>query len=220
MSTVQTTALKRLDVRQIMSDGTKDRDAIRRQMSALVARHLDGDGSVDTAVPGLSLHRHTSAMAPASFLYDPSYASIVRGEKRVILGDEVYHYAEGRFVLTAVGLPTVVQILDATEAAPYVSIKQDIDLVLPRELIAEVDQAGYSPVESGPGIAVGPVTHELLNASLRLVELLDRPQDIPILARSIQREICYRMLTGPVGGRLRQAVQIGTQTNRVSTAIR
>ncbi len=64
------------------------------------------------------------------------------------------------------------------------------------------------------------MTPELANASLRLLDLLDHSRDIPILARSIQREILYRMVTGPVGSRLRHAVQVGTQTNRVSAAIR
>jgi len=55
---------------------------------------------------------------------------------------------------------------------------------------------------------------------MRLLDLLDHPAEIPILARSIQREILYRVMTGPVGNRLRHSVQVGTQTNRVSTAIR
>lgn len=189
-------------------------------MAAIITRHFDSEGAIATAVPGLSLHKRTFMGAPASFLYEPSYAFIVQGEKRVIVGDETYHYDQNRFLLTAVGLPTVVQVLNASEAIPYISIKQDIDLEMARDLIAEVDQIGNPAAADGPGIAVGPVTSELLGASLRLVELLERPEDIPILSRSIQREILYRVLAGPVGARLRQAVQLGTQTNRVSAAIR
>jgi AraC-like DNA-binding protein len=194
--------------------------AVRRQIMAIFARHFDGEGAIETIVPGLSLHRRTSMPAPASFLYEPSFAFIVQGEKRVVLGDETYHYDQARFLLTAVDLPTVVQVLRASDERPYISVKQVIDLELARDLIAEVDQLSNPPAVSGPGLAVGPVTPELLNATARLIELLERPADIPILARSIQREIVYRMLAGPVGARLRQVIEVGTQINRVSTAIR
>lgn len=117
-------------------------------------------------------------------------------------------------------MPTIVQVLGASAWAPYVSFKLDIDLDKARELIAEVDQLGSASEGSGSGMATGPVTPELTSAAMRLLDLLDHPIDIPILAGSIQREILYRIMTGPVGSRLRYAVQIGTQTNRVSAAIR
>ncbi|WP_244432069.1 AraC family transcriptional regulator [Rhodopseudomonas sp. B29] len=189
-------------------------------MSEIVERLLPDEGSLVTAVPGLSLHHRRSAMAPDSSLYDPSFAFIIRGSKRVILGDEIYVYDQDRFLLTAVGLPTIVQVLDASIENPYVSFKLDLDLDLARELIAEVDQSGSSHDVQAAGIAVGPVTPQLTNVALRLLELLDQPADIPILARTIQREILYRIGAGPVGSRLRQAVQLGTHTNRVSAAIR
>jgi len=138
----------------------------------------------------------------------------------VILGDETYLYDQDHFLLTAVGLPTIVQVLDASVSAPYVSFKLDIDLDLARELIAEVDQLGGATEGRGTGIAIGPVTPQLAGAAMRLLDLLDHPAEIPIMARSIQREILYRVMTGPVGSRLRHSVQVGTQTNRVSTALR
>lgn len=159
-------------------------------------------------------------MAPDSSLYEPSFAFIITGAKRVVLGNEAYLYNQDHFLLTAVGLPTIVQVLDASASAPYVSFKLDIDLDLARDLIAEVDQFVPASESEGSGLAIGPVTPELTSAAMRLLDLLDRPVDIPILAKSIQREILYRIMTGPVGGRLREAVQLGTQTNRVSAAIR
>lgn len=159
-------------------------------------------------------------MAPDSSFYEPSFAFIIQGAKRVVLGTETYFYDHDHFLLTAVGLPTIVQVIDASASVPYVSFKLDIDLDLARELIAEIDQLGSISEGDGAGMAIGPVTPELTSAAGRLLELLDRPADIPILARSIQREILYRIMTGPVGSRLRHAVQLDTQTYRVSAAIR
>ncbi|GLK85908.1 hypothetical protein GCM10017653_39780 [Ancylobacter defluvii] len=137
-----------------------------------------------------------------------------------MLGRECYVYDESHFLLTAVGLPTIVQVLNASRSEPYYSIKLNIDLELARELISEVAQSGAETKLAGTGMAIGPVTHSLALATMRLTELLDSPQDIPILARSLQREILYHVQTSPIGIRLRQAVQFGTRTNRVATAIR
>lgn len=192
----------------------------RHRMRETVERHLPQDGSLTSAVPGLSLHRRASPMAPNASLYEPSFAFIITGAKRVLLGNEAYLYNQDHFLLTSVGLPTIVQVLDASASAPYVSFKLDIDLDLARDLIAEIDKFGYASEHGGPGIAIGPVTPDIASAAMRLLELLDNPVDIPILDKSIQREILYRIMTGPVGGRLREVVQLGTTTNRVSAAIR
>lgn len=195
-------------------------EGARQRMRAMVESRLPQEGGLATAVPGLSVYRRVAPMAPASSLYEPSFAFIICGAKRVVLGTEAYRYDQDHFLLTAVGLPTIVQVLEASASAPYVSLKLDIDLDLARDLIAEVDLLGQAPAASGPGLAIGPVTPALTDAVLRLLGLMDRPADIPILGAAIQREILYRIVTGPVGGRLRQAVRLGTETNRVSAAIR
>lgn len=205
-------------------DGNDDQDhlieALRVRMAEIVKRRLAGEGERKTTIPGLTIHGRETPAEPGSYLYEPSFAFIIRGSKRVVLGAETLVYDETHFLLTAVGLPTVVQVIDASESSPYFSIKWDIDLEMARDLITEVDQHGSTPTLAAPGMSVGPVTAALAGATMRLVDLLDAPEEIPILAAQVQREILYRVLISPVGERLRQAVQVGTQTNRVAAAIR
>ena len=47
------------------------------------------------------------------------------------------------------------------------------------------------------------MTPELLGAWLRMLQLMERPQDIPALAPAYEREILYRVLQGPQGWMLR-----------------
>ncbi len=54
----------------------------------------------------------------------------------------------------------------------------------------------------------------------RFVALLDEPQDIVPLAPLRLREITYRLLTGPQGGRLRQIAAAGAPSQRIARAIR
>jgi transcriptional regulator GlxA family with amidase domain len=68
-------------------------------------------------------------------------------------------------------------------------------------------------------MALGHVTVPLAKAFQRLIDLLESPQDIPILAPMIQREILYRLLVGDQGARLRQVASAGNQSNQVSRAV-
>ena len=46
------------------------------------------------------------------------------------------------------------------------------------------------PVQADPpGIAVSSLTNDLVDPVVRLLRLLDRPADIPVLALAIEREI-------------------------------
>jgi AraC-like DNA-binding protein len=94
------------------------------------------------------------------------------------------------------------------------------------ELLAEL--RGLTPFGSqcpslGPparGLAVTPVEQPLLDAIMRLVDLLDSPQDIEPLAPLVLREITYRVLAGPQGARLRQIAAAGAPAQRIARAIR
>jgi hypothetical protein len=62
-------------------------------------------------------------------------------------------------------------------------------------------------------MATGETTTELLDACCRLVDLLNTPQDIPVLSGLTQREIIYRILRGPEGARLRAIATLGDQSH-------
>jgi AraC-like DNA-binding protein len=53
----------------------------------------------------------------------------------------------------------------------------------------------------------------------RLLDLLEEPEHIPILAPLVQREILYRLLVGPQGPRLRQIGAAGCRSHQIARAI-
>jgi transcriptional regulator GlxA family with amidase domain len=59
----------------------------------------------------------------------------------------------------------------------------------------------------------------LLDAVLRLVRLIDTPQDIAALAPLVVQEIVYRLMAGDEGWRLAQLGQDGSHARRVACAI-
>ena len=69
------------------------------------------------------------------------------------------------------------------------------------------------------GAAVNRASSDLLDASLRLLRLLEKPEDIPVVAPLIQQAILYRLLSGPVGPRLLQIAITETPSNKIGRAI-
>ena len=70
------------------------------------------------------------------------------------------------------------------------------------------------------GVSVADVDVSVLDAFLRLAELLDKPEQIAVLAPMIIREIYYRMLIGPQGEFLRRFHTLGSQSMQIAQAAR
>jgi len=192
------------------------------QLSSLrtsIARLTGKEDGTETAVLGLTLYRKSEPTQPYSGMYPPCICLAVQGAKRAVLERNEYVYDARHYLITPINLPTVVQILEASQEKPYLGLVLDLDMRTLAELM--LDSALPQPQTQQPGhaMATGSVTPELLNAFKRLVDLIDRPEDIPILAPIIKREIFYRMLTGDQGARLRQMASAGSQGNRIAQAI-
>jgi hypothetical protein len=126
-------------------------------------------------VPGLSFYRRDAFCEPTSALYEPSLSLVIQGRKRVVLGAETYEYGEGSFVLTAVDLPTIAQVLDGSESYPFLSMLLKLDLAVVQEVGGEIDLHGVHASGVPSAMAVGSVTADLLDAITRLAALSDAP---------------------------------------------
>ena len=123
------------------------------------------------------------------------------------------------FLITSVDLPTVVQVIHASREKPYLSLLLQLDRREMAQLMVDSHLPPPRAQQSRRGMAIGEVTLPLLVACQRLVDLLAEPQDIPILAPIIQREIIYRLLVGDQGARLRQIASAGSQSHQIAQAI-
>ena len=184
-----------------------------------IARWTDKEGLLVTAIPGVSLARRDAPTQPTSSLYEPSICVIAQGVKRVLLGDDTYVFDAHHFLITSVDLPTVVQILHASREQPYLSLLVQLDQREMAQLMVDSHLPPPRAQHSSRGMATGAVTVPLLSACQRLLDLLAAPQDIPILAPLIQREILYRLLVGEQGARLRQIASAGSQSHQIAQAI-
>lgn len=159
-------------------------------------------------------------MPPTSRLYEPSLCISIRGTKRMIVGDRNLIHEEDGFLLFSAGMPAIVEITTASEKHPHSALLIDLDLDLARQIMAEIDMNGTDTQQpSETCLAYGRVDDDLFDAILRLVRLLERPREVPIMRALIQREVLFRLLIGPSGNRLRQIVRIGSPSQRIARAI-
>lgn len=199
-----------------------DNNCLEAAIEALgksIARFTEKGELYTSAVPGLSLFRREEPTEPITGMYEPSICIVAQGAKRVLLGNDTYVYDSHHYLITSVHLPTVVQISEASPERPYLGLRLKFDLREISQLMADSNLPAPRTQQSSRGMATGEVTPPLINAFLRLIDLLSDEKDIPILAPNIQREIIYRLLVGDQGERLRQIASAGSQSHQISRAI-
>lgn len=195
-------------------------DGRRRELAALVDKYSSGDGVHATAIGGLFCIRLTAPNMKLPSVYQPSICVIVQGAKRVLLEDEIYHYAPPQFLAVSVDLPLLGQVVEASAQRPYLCLQIVIDPRRIGELIAQSDDARWSRSDTARGLFVGTLDDPTQEAVLRLARLLETPRDIPVLAPMMMRELHYRLLSGQYGSEFAQMALAGSVTQKIGQVVR
>ncbi|HVY98557.1 MAG TPA: AraC family transcriptional regulator [Dongiaceae bacterium] len=178
------------------------------EIRALIARHagpMGPSGSRATPLPGLRLIATPAPTRPANSVYEPALAVIAQGAKRAMLGDRTFDYGAGQYLIVSVDLPVVSRVVEASRRQPYLCVGITLDPAAVARLLLET-AAGERVADDGDalGLAVSAAPPDLLDAVLRLLRLLDRPDDVPVLKPMLEREILWRLLHGGQGALVRQ----------------
>lgn len=193
--------------------------ALRREIAARLQTYTGSRTNIVKPFPGMMMAELHEPTPPMSYIYEPSLSLIIQGEKRVSLGDTTYTYNESRFFLTAVNLPTIAEVPQASAEEPFLSLLITLDLPLAREVIADMEQHGSRVNPQNTGMSLGAADCSLLNAVLRYLANHDSSHNSSYVSDLIQREILYRILTSEAGSVFRETVLTGTSSQRVSIAI-
>jgi len=189
-------------------------------MAAIIARYAAHDEERPTAIGNLFFSRRSSPTQCVHTAQWPCFALVVQGAKSLTLGSDVYRYGVGDYLVVSLDLPVVSRVTEASAEAPNLGLGMRIEPDRLKELLG---RAGMARPAAAPddtrAVAVNKAPPDLLDAVLRLVRLLDRPGDIPVMAPLIEQEILYRVATGPFGPSLQQIAMIETPTNKVAQAV-
>lgn len=180
-----------------------------------IERHARYD--YETPIPGLKVGRTDLPSEVGHSIYQPSFGLVARGVKELMVGETPFRYAAGESLVCAADVPVTSQVTEASPSAPYLAIHLEVDATDVAELLRE--QAGDRPKADNTLIA-GKYTldPELFDPLIRLLSLLDRPRDIPVMAPLIRREIVWKLLHTEHGPLLSQLAFSSGHASRIGRA--
>lgn len=188
------------------------------ELTALVERYAQAEGLIATTWSTLSFFRADSPSDRSCALYEPCLALLLQGNKHVLVGEDRFEQEYGYYLINSIDVPVTAQVVRASPQEPCLCITLRLDPVRIGEWLSEVKLPRPSN-GTARGIALSPASTDVLDPLLRLVRLLDAPEDLPLLAPLIERELIYRLLTGEQGMRLAQIATAGGQGQQIARAI-
>lgn len=190
------------------------------ELRALLDRHVRPDET--TAIDGLYVARVDRSGPPSVEMSGTVLAVLAQGHKRLAVGDQVYEYRPGSYLVASIDLPVIGHFVDASPREPALGFALALEPSEITDLLHDVGPAQLRRPQSAavPGIAVGELTAELLDASVRLLRLLDHPGDRAALAPLIKREILWRLISGEQGAAVRQLGLAGSGLHHIARAVR
>ncbi|NLS04799.1 AraC family transcriptional regulator [Rhizobium sp. P32RR-XVIII] len=191
-----------------------------QEIASIAARFASGEGEFQTGIEGLGISRRTTPSAPCHGSYRPCFAMVVQGAKSVQLGTDTINYGPGSYLLTSLYLPVVWRVVEASPEVPHFCLTFAINSEKLLDLLSRANiQRPAATAPGQRGIVVNDATPQLLDAAVRLLRLLDSPDDIPAMAPLIEQEILYRILIGPAGDQLINLAMADSHGNRIARAI-
>jgi AraC-like DNA-binding protein len=183
-----------------------------------IMRSIRNDGAVEP-LQGLWFLRCSSPTELRHSVSFPAFCVVAQGSKEVLLGDRCYRYDPAYYLIATAALPIASRIVEASREAPYLSLTLELDPALVGSVLVEASPVAPRKPATVTAIDVSPLDVGLLDAVVRLVRLVDSPDDARFLAPLLQREIVYRLMQGEQRGRLGQITALGGPTQRIAEAI-
>ncbi len=172
----------------------------------------------ETGIPRVAMVKGDIPEHSLSAVYEPMINLILTGAKTIGVGDRTFRYDPATYFVMSVDLPAAGRVHASEAGEPYLAVSLTLNRSIVANLITDLPKPAARQDSKG-GFAVAPVTPELLDAWVRMLRLMDRPQEIAALAPVYEREILYRVLQGPLGGMLRDIVTPETGLSRTHLAV-
>src|SRR5215203_878726 len=194
-------------IMEVMNRPQSEREAHRAQASrdelfGRMAWAIREDGTVEM-LEGLRLRRSSAPTELGHGVSYPALCVIAQGSKEILLGDNRYRYDPAHYLITTAALPITSRIMEASEERPYLGLVLRLDPTLVGSVMVEAGHPAPRDHTAVRAIDVSQLDAGLLDATVRLVRLLDSPiAEARFLAPLVVREIVYRLLMGEQGGRL------------------
>jgi len=191
-----------------------------KSMVALLRSLAPNEGYNLTPLPSVRVLRADRALARTPVLYDPGIVIVCQGRKRGYFGNRLYLYDAQHYLAVSVPVPFSMET-DATPESPLLALYLHLDFALAAELAAQIDSAGLAkPVQAPQSMLSTPMDGGMRASVLRFVQAMTRPLEAAVLGPGLLRELYFRVLTGPQGSSMREALSLRGQFGRIGKSLR
>ncbi|TGL62067.1 AraC family transcriptional regulator [Leptospira sarikeiensis] len=179
-----------------------------------------GEGRTETVIPFLSVIRRSNPTSFVPGVLTPSFCLIVQGAKKIHLGKEKIQYYAGDFVASLIDMPAQGHVMTASKSKPFISLRIDFTK---KEIADVISEAGIhvKPRDNGLNSAafVGKTDPDILELFVKLLKLLDKPEESLFVSELVKREMIFRLMKGEYGHLFFQPVIFDKKVNGVGKVI-
>lgn len=189
-------------------------------MVALLQALAPKEGYNLTPLPGVRILRSNRALSRTPVLYDPGIVIVCQGRKRGYFGNQLYLYDEHHYLAVSVPVPFSMET-DATKQRPLLALYLHLDFAMAAELAAQIDSEGGATHMQPPlSMMSTPMDDAMSGSVLRFLDAMHRPLEAAVLGPGLLRELYFRVLTGPQGGSMREALSMRGPFGKIGRSLR
>ena len=190
------------------------------QIKEKIIKLYQEPGYYNTSIKGFKVSKRDEPTELKKCFYTPLAILLLQGNKQTIFGDREFTFGQGQYMVCSVDIPLMSRIKNATKERPCIGLVVELDSYLISQLMTEMNFSEVKYSENQTCFAGADADEDLINAFIRLAELLEQSEDRQkILAPMIIKEIHYLLLTGPLGDLIKAANTKGNQYNQIAGAI-
>jgi AraC-like DNA-binding protein len=190
------------------------------RLAELIRAHAPYDGHFNLRLPGLEVIRASKPnQEPIHGIVRPALCVVAQGAKTVFLGEETLAYDASRMLVFSVDMPVSGQITQASPGEPFLCLKIELDPARIADLGLKVHPNGLPQAQKNLAIFAAPSEPAIIQAAVRLVEMMAQAEDAELIAPMVVDEILIRLLRSPIGGRVAQIGQADSRLQRVAQAL-
>lgn len=190
-------------------------------LSLVLARTEGGqarEGLVITEAGGVNFARADAPTGYLHSLYAPLLCLVLQGAKEVTNGAQTWTFHAGQTLLVSADTPIQGRVVEAPPGAPYLAVSLDLDLILLRDILADMS-AGAAREEEAQRILVSETDAAIADCVARLVRLPERADAQAVLRPALMKELHYWLLQGRHGALLRRLARPEGHAQRIARAV-
>jgi AraC-like DNA-binding protein len=175
-------------------------------------------------LPHLMLWTSYGATPPTPVIYEPMLYFTLQGIKRMAVGERHLDHRPGTFLIASIDVPVVCAVTDCSPERPYLGLALKLDPAAVAALLLDLPQGAERVLDAAQEelepMTISPTTRAMEDALLRFVRLVEAPEDVPLLAPMIERELLYRVLQSEHAAVLRQFARSDSRLSQIHRAVK